>query len=420
MARVRHVLALEVVVLILALLLTLSTLAGSQWRAECEGTPRAVSWHPSGELIAVGASGSVLILRGSGEVYKRLEYPEDWVTRCLAWSPDGFYLAAGWESGEVRVFDDMGRELWSSDLEAPIWSLSWGPEDRLVVGVSGSVRVMTKAFKEVWDRALEGVVVSVSWSPDGALIAAGVVHGATQPRGEVYVLNASDGSTVWSMDFGEPVLAVSWSPDGRLLAVGGGYGRLLVVDREGGTLWSASLGLAVTCASWDPSGSYLAVGTAGHQVLVYARDGRRIWASDFLGGRVLDVAWSPSGDPVVVAAVEAGYARLLVVACSDRGILWRDLWFLVRSNPLLAPLYGSTLALPVLSVYLVVRPSLEFEVEPREVVRGVTKVMRIRVFNRGLLGTEQPIEVRVDGKTVFSGTVRVKGRGQTVVEFEVS
>lgn len=202
-----------------------------------------VAWSPDGRYLAAAAYTGVWVWDfQSGELRWELDRPGAGATE-LAWSPDGARLAAAWGDttgmqDDVVIWDigslltgrassvamvGQGREEW-------ITSLAWSPDsNRLAVGGLGYVSILISNGGRV--RRLEGnhtcgIAESLAWSPDGSLLATGCSSGA------LLIWDAGSWELAQAFYYAHPPIsglssgtaAVAWSPDGRLLASGGADG----------------------------------------------------------------------------------------------------------------------------------------------------------------------------------------------------
>lgn len=194
----------------------------------------------------------------------------------IAFSPDGRWIAAGSEAGQVNV---------------------WGVED-------GSLAYTLQGH--------EGPVNSVAFSPDGALLASGSSDQSVQ------LWNTQDGTpeqTITSGTLGR-VLALAFSPDGDLLAIADHLCFVQLREVRTGLLrrtlaqpdCSARLGGVVT--SWalgfSPDGGSILTGEGrpccGGSLQSWRVD--EFEAPDLVKGynlRYRDLAYAPDGETIAVA-----------------------------------------------------------------------------------------------------------------------
>ncbi|RLI73129.1 hypothetical protein DRP04_16155 [Archaeoglobales archaeon] len=74
----------------------------------------------------------------------------------VAWSPDGFNLAAGSGDGRVYVFSASGERLWSYKTDSPILSVAWSPDgsrlaassENKIIYVFGSLAIVRAILRK--------------------------------------------------------------------------------------------------------------------------------------------------------------------------------------------------------------------------------------------------------------------------------
>jgi WD40 repeat protein len=235
--------------------------------------PRCLAFSPDGKFLAMG----------SGEQVNVWEIPEefrgkfsdlplfkqaDWLRTeakllCLALRPDGKELALG--------TDDDWVELWEVGKEAPrltlkghrkaVRALAYSPDGKAVLSASldGTARLWDAATGEqrVGVRGHDGPVLAVAFAPDGKSFATG----------------GSDGTArLWDLDGKErrtfeghkgSVRGLAFTPDGKALLTGGADG---------------------TVKQWDPAAGgqpaqRLQVG-ASVMALALTRDGKLLFVAD--------------------------------------------------------------------------------------------------------------------------------------------
>jgi len=325
------------------------------------GTVPSVSWSPNGLYIAAAITGA----SDAAKVYCfGLDYdtcvttsnmllnkfdtasldnvatdaPADNVTS-VSWTPDGSYLAVGFESQNdltaVQVYPFDGESLGTAILlpatvSGLVYSLDWSPDGKwLAVGFANG------ADNEIIVYEFDGTSLTtigawagtnsdktaycVKWSPCGGYLA---VSFDSVPGAEVVVYSFNhDGLTATgataSSASAEPANSVSWTPDGVYLAVGYDSDgkddevKVYQFDPMGGSLTVTSSGAAsvsgvdANVVSWSPDGTYLAAGFAAEgldaEVLVYRFDGYNLSVTgsgaslydSTTGVKSLD--WSPDG-----------------------------------------------------------------------------------------------------------------------------
>lgn len=182
---------------------------------------QALAVHPSGRTVAVGCGSSILRLHP--QTLRALEDPIvlDAPVQCLAYSPDGMWLACGTEDGSVvlvtegkivRRWTVHGRESWP-------WDLAWSRDGTSVAVAFESGRVEHRCVPTgelIGHLQVSGRALSVLFGPDDRLLFVG-----------------SDEWTIRVWD------TLGWNAIGRLPGHRG-YVKGLAMTPDGSALASAS------------------------------------------------------------------------------------------------------------------------------------------------------------------------------------
>jgi WD40 repeat protein len=267
-----------------------------------------------------------------------------------AWSPNGQYLAVGYSTGGLLIWDVVHRHLASWAWHAHrrfVNALAWSPHGDVLVSAAPDGQVMLwrlgtrthGALVPVWvlrSRPHPPYVPAVAMSPTGDRLAiADGLHSVT-----VWIVarpSRSRGGLVRPrlqrrLRVPGHATAVVWSSDGTRLAAGTQEGQILLWHVRGSRQQvTRALGSHVWALAWSPNGLTLAAGGADGAVCLLAgtdlRLQQRLLAPfqrtpvlqmpDFglpaqagkagqpqlaAGAAINSLGWSPSGDLLAVTA----------------------------------------------------------------------------------------------------------------------
>ena len=260
---------------------------------------RCAALSPDGRDVATGSIGRQVMLfrmqppmhrwslEGSSEVTasvgngkgervaeKRRQGLDEYI-RCLAWSPDGKWLAVGGDDRTLRVLDaDSGRvssHVLADCHERTIHCVAWSPSGDRIVSCSGSELVIWDVFSGARQRrrASGGDILAVAWAPAGDRFATVAEDGhlALWTRLEPTPLGHSS----------DEVAVLSWSPDGKFLVAAGAGSHARVWDGAFGRLVAEiPVGAGVRTIAWDRAGARLALCSDSGAVQIVSMDTWRL------------------------------------------------------------------------------------------------------------------------------------------------
>lgn len=276
--------------------------------------PAGVAWSPDGTTIAVSGRGGVWLFRADGTFVDSEKLPHQGKTT-VSFSPDGKYLAVG---------GDVSERTWVLERE------NLTPWTKLGVASGSAGHLFSKDGSELYLH--EGDALRAFSMTTGAMREIGPIspapasdmiarlrHGpldsvlVTVP-GELRELSTGRRMAQWAGG------AAAISPTGRWVLAGSGL-QLPFVSQPlpiagaatgpGGTIFASAL---------TNDGTLLATGHTGG-VNVFRDDGGRltgVGGATFMNapGPVLDVAWSPDGSKLALAAS----TRLIILTRQQLGL----------------------------------------------------------------------------------------------------
>ena len=309
----------------------------------------SVAYQPRGAQIATGnGSGEITIWdAATGRKIARSEFGAP--VRSLAYSPDGAYLAAGFEdrAGTVALFNlGSGKRTRLFRLGSQVFSVAFSRNGKLLAAgdEAGGITLWNLADPQAAPRQLSGgdAAQELAFGPGDKLLAcacgsAGIrlwpmqgaesagrtlgrgpyTYGVAFSRdGRTLASSGDDGSVrLWNLatlrqemrpllaSWKGPVYTVAFSPVTDTLVSGSGDGQLLLwaarVRRPLGTsIFARGPGAAVAAVSED--GHLLAVTTSRGAVLWDDRTAREIGPLPSLPGHATSAAFNTSGTSVLV------------------------------------------------------------------------------------------------------------------------
>ena len=195
----------------------------------------AVAMSPGGDLVAAGGwttdapeESIYLFETRTGKMTARIVGLSD-VTRSLAFSSDGRYLAAGLFRGGLRVYDrdrQWTEAFRDTDYGDEIYGATFAADGRLATAsYDGTVRLYDRDFKLVVParKATGGDQPRrIAFNPVGSILAVSYRDAATVDLLDGHSLALLPGPNVDGLRNGS-LSYVTWSKDGKTLYAGGSY-----------------------------------------------------------------------------------------------------------------------------------------------------------------------------------------------------
>jgi WD40 repeat protein len=223
----------------------MSNLLQPLWQGQLNDSITAIT-TTADRWAASSAAGEVVVWENSTLIY--YQNAGDFSIDCLAYSPDGHYLAASGQAGTVHIWRD--GQLWQTIAHPRSWidRLAWHPQQSILAVAVGKI-------VQVWDL----------------------------DNRELVTILPFDRSSVFDL---------GWHPDGSYLAVAG-YGGVAVWQWA---KWQEYELLAVETSAhrlaWSREGSFLATATLDRQLTIAKRQElEQPWIIPDLPAKVAQLQW---------------------------------------------------------------------------------------------------------------------------------
>jgi WD40 repeat protein len=319
-----------------------------------------LSFHPGGKLVATASFDGTVRLWGAApesQAVRVFDFRSAGQARCVAFTPEGRYLAAGLANGTIALLrvpasppayvpapapklptpDDLARRpafadaLKREDIPEPLlkkaggdkalaelvaifgeaqpvppchlYTVAFSPDGKKLAfgGTGNAVRLIDLEAKppreQTWNqRGPESHVASLAFSPDGKLLACAKGNGSIRMWD---VAAGAERSPLASPD--SQVVRIAFSPDGTLLASAGKVNNGAVVR-----IWKVATGQLLftfhgpagwaLAAAFSPDGKTLAAGLSTGEVRLFdVASGWQVATLPQPGGPVLWLGFHPDG-----------------------------------------------------------------------------------------------------------------------------
>ncbi|MEL7352731.1 MAG: WD40 repeat domain-containing protein [Cyanobacteria bacterium P01_A01_bin.116] len=256
------------------------------WQGQLQDYVTAMDWSPDGTWLAIASgAGEVALLNVADRQTIVLEPAGTASVDCLGFSYDGKFLAAGGQTGQVKI-----------------WQIPHAPPQDLKSAQPSLLKVLE--HPRTW-------VERLAWSPTRHELAFGLGR-------YVQVWDAASDQIVSTLPFEtSSALDLAWHPDGEQLAVSGHLSVKIWSRSE----WDddpvvqalAAAGLAIAIS---PDGQYLASGNLDNTLVVWGWRSPHPWRMTGFPGKVSHLAW---------ANATRASAPIIAVASGAGLIVWRKL-----------------------------------------------------------------------------------------------
>jgi WD40 repeat protein/tetratricopeptide (TPR) repeat protein len=219
--------------------------------------------------------------------------------RCVAFSPDGRGVAAGFLNGPIKIWEVYSgvNALRLDGHLASVNSVAFSPDSQWLASASRDKTI------RLWDaesgaelRTMEGhagEVRAVAFSPDGAFIVSG-----SHDR-SVRLWRVATGKQVDVLGrHGHHVTSAAFSPDGKIIASASLDKTIKLWDSRSGREFSTLIGhtKGVQSLAFNPDGRLLASGSEDRLIKIWdMRTRREVQTLSGLRNDVSSVAFSPDG-----------------------------------------------------------------------------------------------------------------------------
>ncbi|KAI9435568.1 WD40-repeat-containing domain protein [Lactarius indigo] len=271
-----------------------------------------ISIHPGGKKVAAGMSEGVAIVVSVTTGETLCQFGKHVASiRAIAYDPRGERIAAGYDDGQLRVFEaENGILLFGrSELHTgKIRSLAWSPDGQRIVTGSNDSRVKviaTETGNIIYDTAFHN-----DWVRTVVYTMGFFISGSDDSTVRIYDAATGEASgEAWTTGLTGYIRAIAISPDNKVLAAGSGDKTIVLYDVDRRSTVNQPLRghtSVITSLEFSKDGQLLASGSEDHTVRLWnVQTGQRI--CDPLYGHtspVTSVKFSPDMKQLIVGGLD--------------------------------------------------------------------------------------------------------------------
>ena len=277
-----------------------------------------IAFSPDSAYLVVGGIGelgqSMMVL--DSETHEIIALPEGHATEnvyAATWSPDGLYVAAGYNNNEVFVWDAVTHEpIFSTSMhDSAVHALIFSPDSTQLITSAHDGQIF------IWDTAtwelsgelttigVRDEITSLAFSPDGTKLASA----DNTPTIQVWDMATYEQIAVIQTP-AKPLQSIVWTPDGQYILSGSQDGTVRiwnVVSGEQVDQIVETTGIVMDLA-WSPNHDYLAVASTDATLRIFAYAGSLNF-SEVLAEKSLplnSLAWSSDGQTIAAGDIKGG------------------------------------------------------------------------------------------------------------------
>ena len=186
----------------------------------------SIAFSPDSKLLAISSGSPTLAIWNIDTHKLQQNLQTDTATHAivglvvpintLAFSPDGQLLAAGYESGKIRIWNIQTNQAQDFQLHDDfIRHLKFSPDGNIIATASGDATIALFDIKTGESRSLQGhrrTVWSVAFSPDGKTLASASFDNT------IRLWDIVTGNLIKEIQGNNAFVSLAFSPDGRILA----------------------------------------------------------------------------------------------------------------------------------------------------------------------------------------------------------